>query len=59
MMSREEFKTKALQILMGARFGPLPLFESEDLDEYVVADEQGTLPLEIFLDDLYEVLENE
>ena len=55
-MTYEEFKELALQVLLDQRFGDLPLFEAEDLEDFEVCDEVGGIELELFLEQLYEVL---
>ena len=39
-MTREIFKDKALSLLLGERFLGLPLFESENIEDYRLSDEQ-------------------
>ena len=54
-MKRETFKDKAMYLLSGERFLGLPLFESEDIEDYRISDEQGDMPFDDFLDRLYEL----
>lgn len=55
-MTREIFKDKALGILLGERFLNLPLFESENIEDYRLSDEQGDMCFEDFLDRFYTLL---
>ena len=55
-MTREIFKDKALSLLLGERFLGLPLFESENIEDYRLSDEQGDMCFEDFLDHFYILL---
>lgn len=55
-MTREIFKNKALSLLLGERFLGLPLFESENIEDYRLSDEQGDMCFEDFLDQFYTLL---
>jgi hypothetical protein len=55
-MTREIFKDKALSLLLGERFLGLPLFESENIEDYRLSDEQGYMCFEDFLDHFYILL---
>ena len=55
-MTREIFKDKALSLLLGERFLSLPLFESENVEDYRLSDEQGEMYFEDFLDHFYTLL---
>lgn len=65
MISKEEFKDTALNILLNEKFGNLGvLFDTENIDRYKVAqydeDEwsvESDMPLSEFLDDFYNELE--
>lgn len=63
-MTREEFKDAVLNILLNQKFGNLGvLFDTEDMSRYKIAqyDEEewdvvSAMPLDEFLDELYEVV---
>lgn len=55
-MTREIFKDKALSLLLGERFIGLPLFESENIEDYRLSDKQGDMCFEDFLDHFYTLL---
>lgn len=55
-MTREIFKDKALGLLLGERFLSLPLFESENIEDYRLSDKQGNMCFEDFLDQFYTLL---
>ena len=63
-MTREIFKAKALSLLLGERFSlllgekflDLPLFESENIEDYRVSDKQADMCFEDFLDRFYTLL---
>ena len=63
-MTREEFKDVALNILLNEKFGNFEmLFDTEDMSRYKIAqydendwDDEATMPLDDFLDELYEVI---
>ena len=63
-MTREEFKDTALNILLNENFGNIGvLFDAEDMSRYKIAqydendwDDEATMPLDDFLDELYEVI---
>ena len=61
-MTREEFKDAVLNILWNQKFG---MFDAEDMSYYKIAqyDEEewdvvSAMPLDKFLDELYEVIKN-
>lgn len=66
-LTREEFKDTALNILLNQTFGSLGvLFDTDDMSRYKIAqyDEEdwsveSDMPLDEFLDELYEVMMNE
>lgn len=66
-MTREEFKDTAMNILLNEEFGGwTELFDSNNINDYKVAqyDEEddivmSNIPLNEFLDELYEVMKNE
>lgn len=66
-MTREEFKDAVLNILLNQKFGNIGvLFDAEDISRYKIAqydeddwDDEATMPLDEFLDELYEVIKNE
>ena len=55
-ITREIFKDKALALLLGEIFLGLPLFESENIEDYRLSDEQGDMCFEDFLDHFYTLL---
>lgn len=55
-MTREIFKDKALSLLLGEQFLGEPLFESENIEDYRLSDEQGDMYFEDFLDNFYTLL---
>ena len=55
-MTREIFKDKALSLLLGEQFFGEPLFESENIEDYRLSDEQGDMCFEDFLDHFYTLL---
>ena len=63
-LTREEFKRAVLDILLNEKFGDLALlFDAEDIDRYKIAqydkddwDIEASMPLDEFLDELYEVI---
>lgn len=66
-MTREEFKDIALNILLHEGFGNLGvLFDTDDVSRYKIAqydeedlDVESAMPLDEFLDELYEVINND
>lgn len=58
-MTKEQFKSKAMEILSGQLFCNIPLFESDFIEDFSVSDGIGTMPLEEFLDELYEEINND
>lgn len=66
-MTREEFKDTAINVLLNQNFGSLGmLFDAEDIDRYKIAqydeedwDVEASMPLNEFLDELYEVINND
>ena len=65
-MTREEFNDAVLNMLLNENFGKLAmLFDAEDIDRYKIAqydeeewDVEASMPLDEFLDELYEVIKN-
>ena len=65
-MTREEFKDEVLNILLNEKFGKLALlFDAEDMNRYKIVqydkeewDVEANMPLDEFLDELYEVINN-
>ena len=63
-MTREEFKDAVLNILLNQKFGNIGvLFDAEDIERYKIAqydedewDVEASMPLNDFLDELYEVI---
>lgn len=55
-MTREIFKDKALGLLLGERFLGMQLFESENIEDYRLSDEQGDMCFDDFLDHFYTLL---
>lgn len=55
-MTRDIFKDKALSLLLGERFIGLPLFDSENIEDYRLSDMQGDMCFEDFLDHFYTLL---
>jgi hypothetical protein len=63
-MTREEFKDAVLNILLNQKFGNLGvLFDTEDMNRYKIAqydeaewDVEAAMPLDEFLNELYEVI---
>ena len=54
-MTHKEFLKKCLDILLQQEFiDGVPLFTSGYIDEYVVGDEEASMPLSEFLDELYD-----
>lgn len=66
-MTREEFKDAVLNILLNQKFGNIGvLFDTEDMSRYKIAqydeedwDVESNMPLDEFLDELYEVIKDE
>jgi hypothetical protein len=65
-MTREEFKDAVMNILLNEKFTHnVRLFSAEDIERYNIAqydeddwDVQARMPLDEFLDELYEVIKN-
>lgn len=63
-MTREEFKDAVLNILLNEKFTyNVRLFSEEDIERYKIAqydeddwDVEASMPLDEFLDELYEVI---
>ena len=55
-MTREQFKDKAMSLLLGEMFLDIPLFESESIEDYRLSDEQGDMCFEDFVDRFYTLL---
>lgn len=55
-MTREIFKDKALSLLLGEMFLGMQLFESENIEDYRLSDEQGDMCFDDFLDRFYTLL---
>ena len=63
-MTREEFKDAVMNILLNEKFGNLGvLFDADDIERYKIAqydeddwDVEASMPLDEFLDELYEVI---
>jgi hypothetical protein len=63
-MTREKFKDEVLNILLNEKFGKLALlFDAEDMNRYKIVqydkeewDVEASMPLDEFLDELYEVI---
>ena len=55
-MTREQFKNKAMSLMLGEMFLDMPLFESENIEDYRLSDEQGDMCFEDFLDRFYTLL---
>lgn len=63
-MTREEFNDVVLNILLNQKFGNIGvLFDTEDIERYKIAqydedewDVEASMPLDEFLDELYEVI---
>ena len=63
-MTREQFKDLTMDILLNENFGSLAmLFDAEDMSRYKIAqydedewDVESAMPLDEFLDELYEVI---
>ena len=63
-MTREEFKDAVLNILLNQKFGNIGvLFDADDMERYKIAqydedewDVEASMPLNDFLDELYEVI---
>lgn len=66
-MTREEFKDTVLNILLNENFGKFGmLFDTDDIERYKIAqydkeewDVEASMPLDEFLDELYEVIKND
>lgn len=66
-MTREEFKDTVMNILLNEKFGDFAmLFDAEDIERYKIVqydesdyDEEASMPLDEFLDELYEVINND
>lgn len=56
VMTREIFKDKALSLLLGEMFLGMQLFESENIEDYRLSDEQGDMCFDDFLDRFYTLL---
>ena len=65
-MTREEFNDAVLNILLNQKFGNIGvLFDTDDIERYKIAqydedewDVEASMPLDEFLDELYEVIKN-
>ena len=63
-MTREEFNDAVLNILLNQKFGNIGvLFDTDDIERYKIAqydedewDVEASMPLNDFLDELYEVI---
>ena len=63
-MTREEFNDAVLNILLNQKFGNIGvLFDTDDMSRYKIAqydeddyDVEAAMPLDEFLDELYEVI---
>lgn len=59
-MTRKEFFKKCLDILLQQEFVPgVPLFECDDIEDFVISNDDGELDLSVFLDLLYDEMEVE
>ena len=66
-MTREEFKDAVLNILFNEKFGNLALlFDAEDMNRYKIVqydreewDVEASMPLDEFLDELYDIIEGD
>jgi hypothetical protein len=66
-MTREEFNDAVLNILLNQKFGNVGiLFNTEDMSRYKIVQydesdwyDESAMPLDDFLDELYEVMKNE
>ncbi len=52
-MTREEFESKALNVLTKQKFENLPLFEGENLEDFEVSDESGSIGFEVFVGEFF------
>lgn len=55
-MTREQFKDKAMSLILGEMFLDMPLFESENIEDYRLSDEQGDMCFDDFMDRFYTLL---
>lgn len=55
-ITREIFKDKALSLLLGEMFLGMQLFESENIEDYIIGDDQADMKLDDFLDHFYTLL---
>lgn len=54
-MTHKEFLKKCLNILLQQEFVPgVPLFECDDIDDFIICNEGCELDLSVFLDLLYD-----
>lgn len=59
-MTRKEFFKKCLNILLQQEFVPgVLLFECNDIEDFVISNDEGDLDLSVFLDLLYDEMEVE
>lgn len=59
-MTHKEFLKKCLNILLQQEFVPgVPLFECDDIEDFVISDGHGDIDLSVFLDLLYDEMEVE
>lgn len=59
-MTRKEFFKKCLDILLRQEFVPgMLLFECNDIEDFVISNDEGDLDLSVFLDLLYDEMEVE
>lgn len=57
-MTHKEFLKKCLNILLQQEFVPgVPLFECDDIEDFVISNDDGELDLSVFLDLLYDEME--
>lgn len=53
-MTEEEFKQKALNVLLRQKFAAImPLFDGESLDDFEVTDNNGAWDFSLFLEEFY------
>lgn len=57
-MTHKEFLKKCLNILLQQEFVPgVLLFECDDIEDFVISNDDGELDLSVFLDLLYDEME--
>lgn len=55
-MSKDDFYAVSITILLRQKFGELPLFTAECIDDLEIENGEGSMPFDEFIDQMYEEL---